>query len=249
MDFYQKISDNIDYLIEQIKKESNDVLYIKNWSDVYSSGIDGYIVNCAVLLIEEGYSNPNKWEPQMKKIMYNIFKDKGCNEDGWSNIVKKVWNSYYLKDARIEYKLHYADDIKRLLPKVKDIAMKKGVIGLLLNNNIVFIGSFVVAMLLSVVAIGYDGYYPKYISYVGISQSICFFAFLCSRKTYIWSPLIAFLLGLVLISLAVLFKDETFCLLYYSAVKGGIIKSVVFLLFYPVVYANRYRMYDPIGGE
>ncbi|WP_293738918.1 hypothetical protein [uncultured Parabacteroides sp.] len=233
-------------MIEQLKKDIENVLYIKNWRDVYISGIDGYIVNCAVLLIEEGYSNPNKWEARMRKIMYGILKGKGCNEEGWSDIVKNVWNSYYLMNEREESKLHRADDIKRLLPKVKDIAMKKGLVCLLLNNNIVFGGVLIMAAILSVIVIDYDDYYPRCIGYVGISQSICFFASLCSRKTYIWSPLIAFFVGVTFISLIILFNGDMFYLSFYSAIKGTIIKSMIFLLFFPVVYANRYRMYDPI---
>lgn len=271
MDFYRRINGNLKSHVDGIKKISGYNCQIHGWDDIYRIGADGYIVSIGVLLIDEGVIRSTEWADRMKIIIYPILKEAGCSCDGFDEILKNVWNSHFLDNPKIENKIRWDSDIKKHLPKVKDLAVKRASLCIrVLNNNIVLVASCVLVIIFSLTTNNLPSYninrefwidHSNYDSgllgkiirnalnyrfYIWMIEIVIFIIMMSDKRLYKFSPFAVCLFSLVSCIPFIIIKPYDY-FMTFEIVRSLALSGLIYFFLYPIIWINADRVFNRLN--
>ena len=202
---------------------------IESWDDIYRHGIDGYLVNIAVEIIQRGFYNKKKIFSVFKKEVYAPLRRYGCNEDSLRSVFDKIWQCKYSMGNNNVYR------------QVMDYALLQQPMYLRLLNSNVFLVVFLVLFLVAAYFIG-DCFTVGHMEDMSLfmALSVLWVGVIASARKIILFPIISLGICIGVCLYHVLFTDEY--IIFYA--KRSLWIGLSFLLWYPILLINRNRLAD-----
>lgn len=235
------ISSIKEHLIQITNSESinGKKLLFRDWGDLLESGIDVYLVNIGVCLIEKGITDLEDWKNEMIEITFPFLSTLGVHPAEMENILAHVWYSRFAKTQKEinkanERASHWAENPYKILPTIEDLSFKNSHIFVrLLCNNTAFWGGI---LLLTIINLNI------FRTHSGI---VCFYhpiALLMVANLYKWkySILGPIVLGLVFSAYYIIFEKNGVYLAFESA-KESILSGLTYIILLPIILINERR--------
>lgn len=271
MDYYFEIDgvNTVAGLILEMEQQIDECkpIYLSNWSDVYNTGVDGYLVNIGYLLTQEGYYKYDDWKKKMSLELYDLFSKYRCNNEDFDKILNQVWNCRYDKSKG---KLRY-DSVDKM-SKIKDIAFSKFPLFIrIANRNSTLIAFIVLCVGISFNTIStidygehsdywmsaYIGYdygligdllrnltsYSVFIFLIDLFSVFALLGWRYGKRLFSFIPTIIFAIHCILVFPYILFPVYNYRIVI-EFLKDIILSGGIYLFLTPIFIINKRRIYE-----
>lgn len=225
--------------ITNLKSINGKKLLLRDWEDLLESGIDVYLVNIGVCLIEKGITDLEKWRDEMIDITFPFLSTLGMRLAEMENVLAHVWYSRFAKTQKEinkanERASHRRGNPYKILPTIEDLSYKNSHIFIrLLCNNMAFWGSI---LLLTTINLNI---FSTHNGLIFLYEPI---ALLMVANLYKWRYAILGPIGLSLVVSAyyIIFEKNGIYVAFENA-KESILSGITYISLLPIVLINERR--------
>lgn len=201
---------------------------ISSWDDIYNRGIDGYIVNIIVDIIEDGKYKKKDIYTAFEKRVYPCLMKYGCSIYTLKSVFKKAWTCRYVDSGN--------EKNERTL-SVMDYALNQQpvILKIINSNGFLILFVFLFFILSWYIGVLFVGSMSSFVALCAFVVGIC-----AIQKNALIFPLVSMSICIIVCLYHVIFTEHL-ALMY---AKQNLYVGLSFLLWYPVLWINLERLND-----